>query len=215
MIEFNKPKSSPFDDLEVLLRSAADFEPEVAARPDFVHVAMRRGTSCRVAARQMWFVGAVTACTGFLCVMPMLKGGSNPALEIPKPVIAPIQTASTTPKNLNFTSNPTRNSARSDNEESSDSSNSDRLQTAAYHPRSSTRKRVSPPPAVDWQNESVDRYASGVISPVWREVKDEPTGSSRLEQALLTEPLESGEKSHQTGTSPNGMFSLVSYDGGR
>ncbi len=85
-------------------------------------------------------------------------------------------------------------------------------QLASNQESRSPKIRSSRIPKVQWQSETVDRYASGVMTPAWKEDKDATTGQSVYTPVMMTTPVDSGESPSTSGSNSNGTVSLVSYE---
>lgn len=215
MINQSENLSNGFENVEAFLRSSADFEPTANPTEDFIKVALRSQLPCFKSTRKMWLAASATACLGIICGASTIRGIIYREPQLPKPTFNITQNENDKSIIGQATEPPKSEIVRTIPQVQIDKDlHGDEVQPVTYTRQRTNRVRSAEPRAINWQNESVDRYASGVISPVWREVKEENSGSTRLEQAMLTEPLEVGEKTHQNGSSSEGMFSLVSYEGG-
>ena len=211
------PDKNPMDlnPLEALLKNAADFEPTQRPATDFVGEAIRSQINCRFSRKKVWMLAGSSACMALLAAAPtairLTSGkGQIPTVSPNKTVL--VHASNKVAKSLSADPGTvaTRNQLHTGNDEQVISNE---ITPVNYVRRRPSRLRRNSAPSVEWQSESVDRYASGLLTPVWHEVTDDQSESTRLEPAMLTEPLEMGENIRQPGVASQGMFSLVSYEG--
>ena len=196
--------------VEEILRSAADFEPETEATYNFAAAAMSRR---RFRSRVVWI--AVAACTATAIAV---------WLCIPKRTPAPQW-----PPWTNWQGTITFDDHRSEGpkQDVREVVAKDGLHVRSPQPQSegpavrlvSENHRADGPrndesilPKAKWENETVDRYATGLVTPTYVEERN-ADGSRTQKPALIVVPLESGEKPAPDSGSDVGMMTVSDVKG--
>jgi hypothetical protein len=224
MIRNRKDGQDELDRIESLLRDSADFSPDsepdynFAARALADKVRRRRGIS-PVWATAAGCAAVATVMGSFFLHSFEFGGGSTEMAQAPMkgtlpPPHFPKEIFHTPDGRAIETVTPAGGDSTSEREIAS---------SAAVRPpvreRAARRNRTQPrvqdearPPKVEWESESVESYASGVLTYAWKEERDPKSGETILKPVVVNTPLESGQRPLAEGASDHGAISLVSYE---
>jgi hypothetical protein len=203
--------------IEALLYASADYEPEQDANYNFAAKALSSKMRCRrsnsgawalagscLAAAVLIGVWLAKSASGSPSIMQMANFPSKPSFPslTNEPFATPAAKQSPDRSHDN-TSAPVRTRTEQDNSE-------DNVQLVSDEaPRPRHKRHV---PKVKWENETVERYASGVLTPAWVPEQDTEHGGTVLRPALVNLPIDSGENPMPNGSTGQGSVSLVSYE---
>ncbi len=204
--------------VESLLQLGAEFTPEREVNYNFAAKALQKKMGCPTyrLPRVMAFCGAASA--SILAGALMFRLFSVPVSVMP-PKLIPTEDGRSNRSHITPLKQveQTNQNVKSGNEYTNSTMQNKLVEAATSRFAVNKNNResithVSRIPKVRWQSETVDRYATGVMTPAWKEDKDAATGQSVYTPVMMTTPVESGETTSAPGSNSNGTVSLVSYE---
>jgi hypothetical protein len=202
--------------IEALLYASADYEPERDADYNFAAKALSGKMRCRRSYGGAWVLaGTCLAATVLVGLWLATVAGGSTTIDglayTPKPNYPDyLNNGASLAGTAKLSSADQPDNKRPEQKRIQQDNSEDNVQLVSDETPRPRRKRHVP--KVKWENETVERYASGVLTPAWVPEQDTEHGGTVLRPALVNVPIDSGENPMPNGSTGQGSVSLVSYE---